>query len=271
MTTRSAGSARSEIPDDGGGARSPEYATYRDVFDEGRHHRARLGFVLLAMEQTVDSDLTRMAPEGVGVHVTRAPMANSVTVETLAEMFDGLRPAAELLVPDLTLDVICYACTSGTVVMGEEPIERELTAGSGARQATTLLGGVIAALRALEARRLSVVTPYVAGINALERTYLEECGFAIDTLRGLEIVLDEDIARVRPEFLVDYVAEVTDPRSDAVFISCGALRSVDVIDEIERRVGKPVVTSNQGMMWHCLRLAGIEDRLDGLGVLFHEH
>lgn len=255
----------------GSSAGVAEYEKFRDVFDDGRHWRARLGFVLLAMEQTIDSDLHRMAPDGVGVHVTRAPMANSVTVETLDAMFPGIRPAAELLVPELTLDVACYACTSGTVVMGERPIEEELAAGSGARHTTTLLGGVLAALRALQARRISVVTPYVAGINDLERTYLQQQGFEIDTLRGLEIELDQDIARVRPEFLVSYAEQVADPGSDALFVSCGALRSVDVITELEQRIGMPVVTSNQAMMWHCLRLAGIDDRREDLGVVFRDH
>lgn len=248
-----------------------EHERYRDVFDGGRHWRTKLGFVLLAMEQTIEADLFRMAPEGVGVHVTRAPMADSVTVETLRAMHTGLRPAAATLLPELTLDVACYACTSGTVVMGEEAIERELAAGSGARHVTTLLSGVVAALRALQVRRLSVVTPYVPGINTMERTYLEDRGFEVDSLHGLEIERDQDIVRVRPDFLARYAAEHTDAGSDALFISCGALRSVDVIDELEATTGRPVVTSNQAMMWHCLRLAGIEDRSAGPGALFRDH
>lgn len=254
---------------DGGGI--AEYESYHDVFDHGRHWRAKLGFVLLAMEQTIESDLHRMSPEGVGVHVTRAEMADAINVETLAAMFPGIRPAAELLVPELTLDVVCYACTSGTVVMGERPIKEVLAAGTGARHATTLLGGVVAALRALQARRVSVVTPYVGGINDLERTYLQQQGFAIDSLRGLEIERDQDIAHVRPEFLLSYAEQAVHPESDVLFISCGALRSVDIITELEARIGRPVVTSNQAMMWHCLRLAGVDDRPEDLGVLFRAH
>ena len=70
--------------------------------------------------------------------------------------------------------------------------------------------------------------------------------------------------RVAPEFLVEFATAVDRPDADAIFISCGALRSCEVIDEIEQATGKPVVTSNQGMRWHCLRLAGSDDRLDGL-------
>lgn len=248
-----------------------EYQKFEDVFDEGRHWRARLGFVLLAMEQTIDSDLTRMAPEGVGIHVTRAAMSNAVNVDTLTEMAQHIQPAGKVLLPELEFDVVCYACTSGTVVNGEGAIERELAKGSLAQHYTTLLGGVREALTALDAKRVSVVTPYVDGINQLEDTYLREQGFQVDSLKGLEIELDEDIARVNPAFLANYAQKHMHPDSDVLFISCGALRSIEIIDELEARIGKPVVTSNQAMMWHCLRLAGITDNLDYLGVLFREH
>lgn len=244
---------------------------HSDVFDRGRHWRAKLGFVLLAMEQTIESDLFRMAPEGVGVHVTRVPMSDSVNVGTLRAMAGGLRRAAEVLLPSLELDVVCYGCTSGSIVIGEETVEAELAAGSGARRVTTLVGGVVEGLRVLRARRLSVVTPYVAGINELEATYLRRQGFQVDALAGLEIELDQDIARVRPEFLLDFAEQAVHPDSDAVFISCGALRSIDIVNDLEARVGRPVVTSNQAMMWSCLRNAGIDDRLDAFGQLFREH
>lgn len=252
-------------------ADTAEHQKYEGVFDAGRHWRARLGFVLLAMEQTIDSDLTRMAPDGVGVHVTRAAMSNAVNVDTLTEMVQHIQPAGGVLLPELELDVVCYACTSGTVVNGEETIERELAEGSRAKQYTTLLGGVREALTTLGAERVSVVTPYVDGINQLEATYLEEQGFRLDSLKGLGIELDEDIARVNTAFLADYAEKHTHPDSDVLFISCGALRSIEIIDELEERIGKPVVTSNQAMMWHCLRLAGVTDERDGLGVLFREH
>lgn len=81
---------------------------------------------------------------------------------------------------------------------------------------------------------------------------------------------DADITRVTPRFIAEFAQAIDDPNADAIFISCGAMRSIEVIDQIEQTCGKPVVTSNQGMMWHCLRMAGIEDRLDGYGRLFRE-
>jgi maleate isomerase len=79
------------------------------------------------------------------------------------------------------------------------------------------------------------------------------------------------MVRVTPDYIRDLAISVDRPDADAIFVSCGALRTVDVIDEIEAATGKPCVASNQAMLWHCLRLAGIDDRLEGLGRLFREH
>lgn len=237
------------------------------MFDEGQHWRAKLGFVLLAMEQTIEDDLFRLAPDGVGIHVTRAAMSDTVAVDTLHEMRERIGPAAELLLPALELDSVCYGCTSGTIVIGDDVITSDLLAATGAKRASTMAGGVVRALHALQAQRISVLTPYVDGINDLERTFLERHGFQVKTLVGLGIELDQDIARVKPEFLLDYAVSMVVPESDALFISCGALRTLDIIDDLEKRIGKPVVTSNQATMWDCLRGSGIDDQYETHGRL----
>jgi maleate isomerase len=241
-----------------------------NMFDAGQHWRAKLGFVLLAMEQTIEDDLFRLAPDGVGIHVSRAAMSDTVAVDTLHEMRQYIGPAAQLLLPALCLDSVCYGCTSGTIVIGDDEINADLVAATGAKRTSTLAAGVVRALRAVGAQRISVVTAYVAGINALEEEYFTRHGFSVDTLVGLGIELDQDIARVKPSFLADYAASVAHPDSDALFISCGALRTLDIIGELEARTGKPVVTSNQAMMWDCLRGVGIDDKFDNYGRLFRE-
>jgi len=241
------------------------------VFGEGSHWRAKLGFVLLAMEQTMEDDIFRLAPDGVGVHVARAPMADTVDVDTLQAMAEGIGPASRVLLPELCLDNVAYGCTSGSVVIGDRRIEEELSAATGAKRTSTLGGGVLRALKALGATHVSAVTPYVDAVNVLEVGYLEQAGFVVDSLVGLGIELDQDIHRVKPEFIKEFAAKHVHPDSDALFISCGALRTLDIITDLESQTGLPVVTSNQSFMWDCLRGAGIDDRIEGYGRLFHEH
>jgi len=239
-------------------------------FDAGRHHKAKLGFVLLAMEQTIEEDMFRLAPDGVGVHFQRAPMANRVDVDTLASMASGIGDAAGLIVPEVQLDTICYACTSGSVVIGEDRVFAELNRGAPRAKPTSIISGVMRGLEALNARKIVVATPYVDPVNEIERRYMEERGFDVLHIEGLSIENDEDMVRVTPDYILQFAKQVDRPEAEAIFISCGALRSVEIIEALEQQTGKPVVTSNQAMMWDCLRLAGVHDKHDRYGRLFKD-
>ena len=228
-------------------------------FDQGRHPRAKLGFVLLATEQTVQEDMATLVPAGVGVHATRVAIPDDISVATLADTAAGLAEAAARLLPDGSLDVVSYACTSGSIVIGEERVRTELNRGAPGAKATSLYGGVRRALSALGARRIVVATPY------LEAVAREGLG-----LQGLNIREDSDMVKVAPDFLLEFARGLDRPEADTLFISCGALRSIEVIDALEAATGKPVVASNQAMAWDCLRLAGIDDRIEGYGRLLRD-
>jgi maleate isomerase len=240
-------------------------------FDAGRHHRAKIGLVQLATEQTIESEMLRHAPAGVGMHFTRSPNPDEITSANLAAMIDDLSDAAAVLAPNAGLDVICYACTSGSVVMGEDNVCRELNVGAPDAIATTLVSGVFAGLEALDARRVVVATPYLDEVNRIEADYMTERGWDVLDIQGLNITNDSDMVRVSPQYIRDFAVSVDRPDAEAIFVSCGALRTMEVIDEIEDLTGKPCIASNQAMLWHCLRLAGVEDRLPNLGQLFRNH
>ena len=143
-----------------------------------------------------------------------------------------------------------------------------LSAGHPGAIPTTLISGVFAALDAVGAKSVVVGTPYLDEVNEIERAYMAERGVDILHLEGLNITNDSDMVRVAPGYIRDFAISLDRPDADAVFISCGALRTMDVIDEIEQAIGKPCISSNQAMLWHCLRLAGIDDSIPGIGRLF---
>jgi maleate isomerase len=207
-------------------------------FDDGRHPRAKIGYVLLATEQTVQDDVLTLRPPGVGVHFTRAAIPDSITSESLAaQEADLLADCASTLLPDGSLDVVCYACTSGSLVIGEERVFAELRRGAPGAQATSLITGVIRALKTLQARRIVVATPYLDEVNQREVEYLEQAGFEVVSLCGLNLEKDSDMVRVAPDYIAEFAL------------------AQDVIAEIEARAGKPAICSNQAMIWDCLRLA----------------
>ena len=237
-------------------------------FDKGRHGRAKLGFVVLAMEQTVEDDVFKLTPAGVGVHFARIAMSNDATVATLAAMAPDITRTAALLLPEDRLDVLCYTCNSGTMVIGEDGVRAALARANARAQPTTVMTGVVRALRALSARKIAVATPYLDEVNDYVHEFLCERGFEILELQGMNIRENSAIDRVEPAFIREYARGVDRADADALFVCCGALRALDIVDGLERDVGKPVVVSNQAQMWDCLRLAGIEDRIGGYGRLF---
>ena len=236
-------------------------------FDAGRHHRGKIGYVLLATEQTIEDDVMRLRPEGVGVHFARAPIPNSITNATLAAQAEQLADCAATLLPDGSLDVVCYACTSGSLVIGEDRVFSELKRGAPGACPTSLITGVMRALRTVGARRIVVATPYLDEINAREAEYMQRAGFDILTIAELNLERDSDMVRVAPDYIAEFALSLDRTDADAIFVSCGALRTIDVVDKMEAKAGKPVIASNQAMIWDTLRLAGINDRIDGYGRL----
>jgi maleate isomerase len=113
-----------------------------------------------------------------------------------------------------------------------------------------------------------VATPYLDEINAMEADFLADKGFDVLDIQGLNVEDGEAMGRITRDCLKEFALSVDDPDADVIFVSCGGIRTIDVLQEIEDAAGKPVVCSNQAMMWDCLRRAGIADRIEGYGRLF---
>lgn len=236
--------------------------------DGGRHYRARLGFILMSTDLAAEADFADMAPEGVGVHVTRLKTEDHTTNETLARHIDHMAEAASRLQPDVRPDVVSYSCTSGSIVIGEDRIYEEIRKGAPWARPMCLVTGVVDALRELDATKIVVGTPYLDEINTAEAAFLAAKGFEILDIQGLNLTTGIEFGRVTPAYWKQFALEIDRPDADAIFLSCGGIRSLEVAQDIEDATGKPVVTSNQAQFWSCLRRAGISDKIQGFGRIF---
>lgn len=240
-------------------------------FDKGRNARGKIGFVLIPNEQTIEKDMIAHMPEGIGVYFSRATMPCEISTGSLAQLRHSLAETAARILPDDGLDVIVFACTSGTVAVGEEASCAELIKGVPGAKPSTLAGAVRKALNAVGAKKIVLGSPYVPEINDNVVRYLENGGISVLQAHGMGLNYDTEMIKVSPEYLLEYAQAIDHPNADAVLLSCGALRSIDVIDQIEQKIGKPAICSNQAMLWDSLRLAGVNDRLPGLGRLLRDH
>ena len=236
--------------------------------DAGRHHRAKLGFILMSTDPSAEGDFKDMAPEGGAVYVPRLKPDAPTTNEPLSRHIEHMADAASRIQPEAKPDVISYSCTSGSIVIGKDRVMSEIKKGAPWAQPMCLVQGVLDALNELGAKKLVVGTPYLDEINTAEAEFLLEQGFDVLDIQGLNIASGWDMGLVTPAYWAKFAKEIDQPDADAIFLSCGGIRSLEAVDEIEQATGKPVITSNQAQMWSCLRRAGIMDELQGFGRLF---
>mgnify|MGYP001156839931 FL=1 len=237
-------------------------------FDDGRYHRANLGFIVLSGDLACEHDLFNMTPEGVGVSFTRIKTDDYTTTETLAAHAEQLAEAASRIQPDVKPDVISYCCTSGSIVIGEEEVKRQISIGAPYAKPMSLVSGVVSALNAVNAKKIVIGTPYLDEINEREEKFFLSKGFKILRMEGLNLETGLEFGKVTPDFWNKFSLEIDCDDADAVFLSCTGIRSLDIIEKVEAQINKPVITSNQAQMWSALRLAGINDNLNGFGQLF---
>ena len=218
----------------------------------------RIGLIALATDHTTEVDFARiLSPAGIGVYVNRIPFANPVTPETLRAMEPDLAAGAALILPDEDLDAIVYGCTSASVCIGDAAVRAQVARGKPGCPVVTPVSGALAGLRAMGARRISVLTPYFVETTRPMAAMFEAEGFTLDRVTCLNMADDRDMARINLDDLVTLAQEATDPASDATFISCTAVRAASVIDRIEAATGRPALSSNYAAAWQVARICGI--------------
>ena len=171
--------------------------------------------------------------------------------------------------PGQPLSVLAFGCTSATMVIGEEGVFARLREARPEARPTTPITAAFAAFRAVDARRLAVLTPYRPDVNESVRRYIEARGYEVPVFGSFSEEDDHLAARISVRSIRDAAIDLgRDPRVDAVFVACTSLRVAGAVAEIEAAIGKPVTSSNHAMAWHALRLAQISDPLRGWGRLF---
>lgn len=221
---------------------------------------ARLGLIALATDLTSEGDLYRQIPaHGVTIHITRVAFENPTTPVNLRKMGPRLTDAAQLLVPVQPLQAICYSCTAASVVIGDAEIVVAIQKSVGNVPVVTPTGAARTAFSALGARRIAVLTPYTIATSEPMAAYFSHHGLEVTRFDCLGLEDDRDMAQVSSRTIINAAIAADTPDAEALFISCTGLPAIGVIAEIEKSIGKPVVTSNQASAWAMLRLAGFDD------------
>jgi maleate isomerase len=238
------------------------------VIDYGE--RLRIGMLIPSGNVIIEPQVNAMLPQGVALYATRLPLRGSSEGELLA-MARNVEEAARLLA-HAEVGLIAFNCTAVSTYSKamEAGIQQRIAAATGLPALMTS-EAIVQALRKLKSNRIVLLTPYIAEVNAREAGFLKASGFEVLSETGLGLDTNTEMARLAPEVWLDLARNQRTDRADAYLVSCTAVRSGEVIDALERELGRPVVTSNQAIAWYCLRTAGIQDRVPGFGALLCEH
>ena len=236
-------------------------------FDEGPG-KYRIGLVALSNDYVMERDFMNMRPsDDVAIFTSRIANTPDCTVETLQIMAPHITEATALLVPEGRLDVVAYGCTSGTAVLGFDKVQSLIQAARPGIACATPMTASIQALNQLKANRIAVLTPYVDDVNSEIARYITEQGKIICSFSSFKIAENEQMAKLSPQSIYKAALAADRDDADALFISCTAIRAVEVIERIEQKLGKPVIGAVQAIFWQSLRLAGYREKVTGYGQL----
>lgn len=240
------------------------------TLDPGIYSRAAIGVVVLATDQTVEHEFRQIIRQpGVAFYEARILNDNAITPATLKAMQARLAPTADMILPGVPLDVVAFGCTSASMEIGEDTVFAELRKVRPEAKFTNPVTAAFAAFKALGMKRIALLTPYSPEINANLRRYFEGRGVAVTAMGTFMRTDDREAARISTESIRDAAIQAASrPDVDGVFVSCTSLLVASVAREVEAATGKPLLSSNLVMAWHCLRLAGIDDRQPEFGMLY---
>lgn len=238
--------------------------------DRGIAHRAAIGLLVLATDQTMEHEFRRLVQQdGVALYESRLWNDAAISRTTLRAIGDRIAPATELILPGSQLDVVAFGCTSASMELGEDEIFRQIHRARPGVACTTPVTAAFAAFKALNARRIGVLTPYSPEVNENVRAYLADHGVEVAAFATFDKRDDREAARISPASVADGIRQLAhSTKLDAVFVSCTSLRLTEIVAEVEREIGIPVTSSDHAMAWHCLRLAGVTDAVPEVGQLF---
>jgi maleate isomerase len=229
--------------------------------------RLRAGVLVPSGNSVAEPEIRAMLPPEVSMLVTRLALRGSSKPE-LMRMLDRLEAASELLA-DAQVDVIVFHCTAVSTFAPElaDGIRQRIQSASGITCFTTA-DAITEALRRLNARRVSLLTPYIDEVHEREIAFLQANGFHVEGSACLGINTNTEMAGLSPEMILEWAKGNFSPHADACLLSCTAIRSAPVIAQLEQATGLPVLTSNQCMVWHLLRSNGLDIDVRNYGRLF---
>ena len=238
--------------------------------------RGRIGVVVASTNGVVEMESFKMLPDGVSVHFARIPYAGTGTTEAGEKMVQNLESCSKLLAGSdetIGVNVIGLAHGSGSAAVdtsgGVSAVAGIMSKVCGGIPAFTASDAIIMGLRKLGAKTISIGLPLnQSAMIANVKGHLERNGFEVRKVGTMGLPHHQAVSAATPEDSYRLMKEIYQSDVDAIVINNSNLRTLEIIDVFEKDYGKPVLASNQALMWACLRAIGVHDSPAKLGRIF---
>ena len=229
----------------------------------------KVGLIALSTDQTIEKDFKNICNNlPLDIFINRIHNQNPLTKENLLKMREDLASVTKKILPDEKLNTIAYGCTSGTIAIGENKVKEEIQLAKPDCYVTTPITSAIKAFKLMSIKKIAVFTPYPESVNKTIYDYFSKKNIEVLSFGTFNLELDSDFANIDPKHLFETLINLDISGADALFISCTALPVLEILNEVEKKINKPVFSSNQTLIWDTIRSVGYKKSIEGYGQLF---
>jgi len=234
-----------------------------------KKYNPKVGLLALSTDLTIEKDFNSICNKlPVDIFVNRIHNENPLTKENLLKMREQIESITEKILPGEKINTVAYGCTSGTIAIGEDEVKGKVQLAKPGCYVTTPITSAIKAFKLMNIKKIAVFTPYPESVNKTIYEYFSKKNIEILSFGTFNLELDSDFANIDPKYLSETLIKLDTSRADALFISCTALPALEILSEVEKKINKPVFSSNQTLIWDTIRSVGYKNSIEGYGQLF---
>ena len=241
-----------------------------------KHHKAKfmkkfnpkVGLITLSTDQTIERDFNNICKDlPLNIFINRIHNQNPLTRENLLKMQDELESVTKKILPDEKINTIAYGCTSGTIAIGEDKVRDKILLAKPGCYVTTPVTSAVKAFKIMNINKIALFTPYPDAVNKTILEYFSQKNIEVLSFASLNLNLDSEIANVDPNYILEISSKLEMKNVDALFISCTALPVLNILNKLEVKLKKLVLSSNQTLIWDTIRSTGYKSPIKGYGKL----
>ena len=231
----------------------------------------KVGLIALSTDQTIEGDFNNICKNlPLEIFINRIHNQNPLTKENLQKMESDLQSVTNKILPGERLNAVAYGCTSGTIAIGENKIQKKILLSKPNCYVTNPITATIKAFKLMNIKKIALFTPYPDDVNKTILDYFASRNIVVTSFASLNLNLDSEFANVDPNYILELLSKIETKDAEALFISCTALSVLNILNQLESSIKKPVLSSNQTLIWDTIRSIGYKSPIKGYGKLLEK-